>query len=209
MAARPIEHPTNARSRRTRAALLTATRSILEQEGFEALAMSAVAERAGVTRGAAYLHFGSRTDLVAALFQHIAATEGLSESTERVWAAPNATAALDEWARHLARYHSRLLAVTRAVERVHRVDPDAADHRAHVVKAQLDNCHRLASWLHEEGRLAPPWTVDTATDMLWALISTDMIEGLLVGRRWSRRRLAERLGLLLRSTFATEPDAPR
>src|ERR687898_305678 len=120
MAARPIEHPTNARSRRTRAALLTATRSILEQEGFEALAMSAVAERA---------------------------------------------------------------AVTRAVERVHRVDPDAADHRAHVVKAQLDNCHRLASWLHEEGRLAPPWTVDTATDMLWALISTDMIEGLLVGRR--------------------------
>jgi hypothetical protein len=136
-------------------------------------------------------------------------TRGTRADSERVWAAPNATAALDEWARHLARYHSRLLAVTRAVERVHRVDPDAADHRAHVVKAQLDNCHRLASWLHEEGRLAPPWTVDTATDMLWALISTDMIEGLLVGRRWSRRRLAERLGLLLRSTFATEPGAPR
>jgi hypothetical protein len=44
--------------------------------------------------------------------------------------------------------------------------------------------------------------------MLWALISTD-VEGLLVGRRWSQRRLAERLGLLLRSTFATEPGAPR
>jgi AcrR family transcriptional regulator len=207
MAARPIEQPTNARSRRTRAALLAATRSILEQEGFEALTMNAVAERAGVTRGAAYLHFGSRADLVAALFQHIAATEGLAESTERVWAAPDAATALDEWASHLARYHSKLLAVTSAVERVRRVDPDAADHRARVVKAQLANCRRLAAWLHDEGRLAPPWSVDTATDMLWALISTDMIEGLLVDRRWSQRRLAEHLGILLRSTFAAEPRA--
>jgi len=29
----------------------------------------------------------------------------------------------------------------------------------------------------------PPWTVDTATDLVWALVSTDMIEGLLVERR--------------------------
>ncbi|MGH9225010.1 MAG: TetR/AcrR family transcriptional regulator, partial [Acidimicrobiales bacterium] len=207
MAARPIEHPTNARSRRTRAALLASTRSILEREGFEALTMHAVAERAGVSRGAAYLHFGSRADLVAALFEHIAATEGPGESTERVWAAPDAAAALDEWARHLARYHSRLLAVTRAIERVHRIDADAADYRARVVEAQLANCRRLATWLHDEGRLAPPWSVATATDMLWALISTDMIEGLLVDRRWSQRRLGEHLGVLLRSTFAARPSA--
>jgi AcrR family transcriptional regulator len=209
VAARSIEHPTNARSRRTRAALLAATRSILERDGFEALTMHAVAARAGVTRGAAYLHFASRADLVAALVEHIAATEGLVESTERVWAARNATVALDEWAWHLARYHSRLLAVTRAVERVRRVDPDAADHRARVVRAQRANCRRLATWLEDEGRLAPPWSVGTATDMLWALISADMIEGLLVDRHWSQRRLAEHLGVLLRSTFATEPAARR
>jgi hypothetical protein len=31
-----------------------------------------------------------------------------------------------------------------------------------------------------------------------------MIEGLLVERRWSRRRLAEHLAVLLRSTFARD-----
>lgn len=209
MTARQIERPSNARSRRTHAALLAATRSILEDEGFEALTMGAVAELAGVSRGAAYLHFASRADLVSALFRHIAETEGLAESTERVWQAPTAVDALDEWARHLARYHPRLIAVTRAVERVRGLDPDAAAHRRRVVRAQLANCRRLATWLHDEGRLAPPWTVDTATDMLWALISTDMIDGLLADRGWSQRRLAESLGLLLRATFTAEPHAPR
>jgi AcrR family transcriptional regulator len=199
-----IDDPSNARSRRTRAALLDATREILEQRGFESLTMAAVAATAGVSRRAVYLHFASRAALVDALFQHIAEHEGLDDSTRRVWAAPDGAAALDEWARHLAQYHGRLLAVSRAVERVRRGDADAARHRRRVVRAQLANCRRLAARLDQEGRLAPPWTVDSATDMLWALISTDMIEGLLVERRWSRRRLAEHLAVLLRSTFARD-----
>lgn len=170
--------------------------------------MAAVADRAGVSRRAVYLHFASRSELVAALFDYVAQTEGLAESTAPVWDAPDAAAALDEWARHMARYHPRLIAVSRAVERVQRDDPDAAAHRERVVRAQLGNCRRLAEWLEREGRLAPPWTVETATDMLWALISTDMIEGLLT-RRWSRRLLGERLGLLLRSTFMRDPEAAR
>jgi AcrR family transcriptional regulator len=204
-----IEDPTNARSRRTRAALLDATRAILEDEGFESLTMAAVAERAGVTRRAVYLHFPSRAALIDALFQHIAEREGLAGSTGRIWEAPDAVAALDEWARHLARYHPRLLAVTRATERVRRVDADAARHRQRVVRAQLSNCRRLAVRLDEEGRLAPPWTVETATDMLWALISTDMIEGLIVDRHWSRRRLAEHLSVLVHSTFTRSRQGHR
>jgi AcrR family transcriptional regulator len=203
-----IDNPSNARSRRTRAALLDAARGLLEDVGFEALTMAAVAARAGVTRRAVYLHFASRTDLVDALFDHLATAEGLEDSTWPVWAAPDAAAALDEWARHVARYHPRLLAVTRAVERVQRADPDAARHRAHVMQAQLDNCRRLAAWLAREGRLAPPWTVETATDMLWALISSDLVEGLLVERDWPTERFAAHLALLLRSTFARDP-APR
>jgi AcrR family transcriptional regulator len=201
---RPDE-PANARGRRTRAALLAATRALLEEEGFEELTMAAVAERAGVSRRACYLHFGSRSDLVADLFDYVAETEGLAASTAHVWEAPDAAAALDEWARHLARYHPRVLAVARAAEQVGRDDPDAAGHRERVVRAQLSNCRRLAEWLEREGRLAPPWTVETATDMLFALISTDMIDKLLT-RRWSRRRLGDGISLLLRSTFVRDPE---
>jgi hypothetical protein len=43
--------------------------------------------------------------------------------------------------------------------------------------------------------------VESARDMLYALISTDMIEALLVDRRWSRPRIAVHLAGLFRSTF--------
>jgi AcrR family transcriptional regulator len=199
----PISEPANARSRRTRAGLLAAAREILEGEGFEALTMAAVAEGAGVTRRAAYMHFTSRGDLVAALFDYVADAEGLEESLERVWRAPDAVGALDEWAAHLARYHPRLLAVDRALQHVWRLDPDAATHRRRVVDEKLANCRRLARWLDAEGRLADGWTVAAAGDMLFALIASDVIEALLVDRGWSQKRLAEGLAKLLRATFVS------
>jgi AcrR family transcriptional regulator len=199
--------PTNVRSRRTRAALLAASRAIIEEDGFDALTMGGVAERAGVTRRAIYLHFRTRTELVNALFAYVAEAEGLVASTDPVWAAQNAVAALDEWARHLARYHPRLLALSRAVDRVRRIDPDAARHQKRVAHAQRANCRRLATWLDREGQLAPVWTVGTATDMLWALISSDMVERLIVERRWSSKRFADHLSHVLRATFGRVPRA--
>jgi len=114
--------------------------------------MAAVADRAGVTRRAVYLHYASRAELVDALFGYMAKAEGLEESLARVWSAPDAVSALKEWAAHLARYHVRLLAVDRAVERVHRVDEDAAAHRRRVSAAKLASCRRLSDRLAAEGR---------------------------------------------------------
>jgi AcrR family transcriptional regulator len=154
------------------------------------------------------MHFASRADLVTALFDHIAGVEGLDESLHGVWEAPDAASALDRWAAHLASYHPRLLAVDRAVQHVWRQDPDAAAHRGRVNAEKLTNCRRLAQGLHDEGRLASAWTTESASDMLFALISTDMIEALIVDRHWSRQRLAEHLALLFRSTFVAEAPKP-
>lgn len=202
-----IVDPSNARSRATRAALLGAARSLLEQDGFDALTMAAVAERAGVTRRAVYLHFASRAELVAELFDFVSEAEGLAASIEAVWASPDSVAALEEWAAHLARFHPRVLATTRAAERLHRRDPDAARHRERYLREQLGACRKLAAWLEREGRLAPGWTPQTAADMLFALISTDLLERLLDVRRWTGRRLARQLALLLRSTFVAPSEA--
>lgn len=201
MTPRSIAEPTNARSRSTRAALLAAAREILEKRGFEALTISAVAARAGVSRPAVYLHFASRSDLIAELFDHVATAEGLEQSLRPVWEAPDAVSALDRWAEHLARYHPRILAIDRAVERIRHADSDAAAHRRRVIAEQLRSTTRLAGRLHDETRLAEPWTVASASDMLFALISSDMIEALTIDRRWSRRRLADHLKVLFRSTF--------
>jgi AcrR family transcriptional regulator len=199
---------TNARGRQTRERLMTAARAILTDEGFEALTMSTLAERAGITRRGVYSHFESRAQVIAALFDHVAESEGLDASLARVWEVPSAVLALEEWARHLARYHPRVIAVDRAVSRVRHVDADAERHWKRVRRAKLANCRRLTEWLSREKRLATHWTVDSATDLLYALISSDVIEALLVDRGWSRAELAAGLSTLLRSTFVLPSDAP-
>jgi len=200
-----IEDPRNARSRRTRAALLDATRALLEERGTEALTMAAVAERAGVSRRAVYLHFASRTELLTELFGYVSDQEGLTASLQPVWQAPDAAAALEEWARHLARFHPRVLAVARAIQRVRRVDPGAEAHWQLVMADQQACCQRLAARLDREQRLAPPWTVRTAADMLWALMSYELLEELLVDRGWSPRRYRTYLAALFKSTFLCDP----
>ena len=200
-----IEGPRTARSRRTRTALLAATRALLEDQGTESLTMAAVAERAGVSRRAVYLHFASRTELLTELFGYVSEQEGLSRSLAPVWRAPHAAAALEEWARHLARFHPRVLAVARAIQRVRRVDPDAAAHWELVMADQQACCQRLAAWLAREQRLAPPWTVQTAADMLWALMSYELLEALLVDCGWSPRRYRTYLAALFQSTFLGPP----
>ena len=199
--AKSIVQPQNARSRRTVEALLTATRAIIEGDGFESLTMAAVAERAGVTRRAVYLHFAGRAELLAELLRHLGQAEELGVSLQRVWDSPDSLAALNEWARHLARAHPRIMPIARAVDQVRRVDPDAAAMRAEIMRRWRLGCRRLMTWLDDEGHLAAPWTVDSAADMLWALMSWDVLEGLLVESGWSRDQYAEHMALLFRSTF--------
>ncbi|MBO3749919.1 TetR/AcrR family transcriptional regulator [Streptosporangiaceae bacterium NEAU-GS5] len=199
----------NARSRRTRLALLASARTLVEQEGVTAVTMASVAEHAGVTRRAVYLHFATRGELVAALYEHVIETAELAASLKSVWLAPDAVSALDEWARHLARSHTELIPVARAFQRVRGTDPDARDSWDSVTRQWRKSCRRLADWLAAEARLSAPWTVETAADMLWALMSFDVLEALVVDRRWSRKRLARQLSVLLRSTFVAEPEAAK
>jgi AcrR family transcriptional regulator len=167
--------------------------------------MTAVAERARVSRRAAYLHFPSRADLLTELFGYVREQEGLADSLEQVWKAPEAAAALDEWASHLARFHPRVMAVARAVQRVRRTDPDAAAQWVLVMADQQACCGRLATWLAREQQLAPPWTIQTATDMLWALMSNELLENLMVDRGWSADSYRAHLATLFRATFLRDP----
>jgi AcrR family transcriptional regulator len=169
------------------------------------LTMAAVAERAGVTRRAVYLHFRSSSDLVGALFDYVAMTEGLLESLQRVRSAPDAVTALEEWARHEASYHVRILGVARALEQVGREDPDAATWRERIAQHQLADCRFLAQRLADEQRLGPAWTVESATDMIWALTSTEPLDRLIHDRRWAAEQYAERFSNLLRQTFVAHP----
>ena len=65
---------------------------------------------------------------------------------------------------------------------------------------------RLADWLAREERLAPPWTPATAADMIWALMSPDLLTRLWHERHWPPRRIGDHLAALLTATFATPQE---
>lgn len=194
-----IDIPSNERSRRTRQALLDAARAILEEEGFDALTMAAVALRAGVSRRAVYLHFDSVAALIGGLFQHVADVEGLESSVAALWQVPDPVSALEAWVRHLADYHPRVMTVDQALARVESSDEAAAAHRARVNAAQMENCERVARWLADEGSLADGWDATSAADLMYGLVSSELMTRLLRQRGWSREQLGDRLGAILRA----------
>ncbi|WDA40214.1 TetR/AcrR family transcriptional regulator [Erythrobacter sp. BLCC-B19] len=57
------------RSDATREALLAACRALLLAEGTEATTMAAVLTRTGLSKGALYHHFASKTELIAAIYK--------------------------------------------------------------------------------------------------------------------------------------------
>ena len=108
-------------------------------------------------------------------------------------------------ARRFAHRHAaflpRILAVSRAVEREAGDDPDAARHWAAAMSWRYATNRALIARLDAEGVLAPGWTVDTATDMLLALVSNGVGETLLADRGWTPEQMGDRMARLLHSTF--------
>jgi AcrR family transcriptional regulator len=206
--ARSIEEPRNARSRRSRAALLRAARELVEEHGMAATTMAAVAERAGVSRRAVYLHFASRAELISELFDYVNEVEDIEGRFAPVSDAPDAVTALDRFAHRHAAFMSRILAVSRAVEREAGDDPDAARHWSTAMYWRYETNRALIGRLDAEGVLAPGWTVDTATDMLLALISNGVSETLLTDRGWTPEQMGDHMARLLHSTFVA-PEHPR
>lgn len=203
----PRIEATNARSRRTRDALLAAARRLLEDSGPDSVTMAAVSELAQVSRRAVYLHFESRGALINALFDYVNEVEELGGGLQWVFAAPDCEAMLRRYAEFLMTYVPRILPVSRAIHRAVPSDPAAAQHWATAIQLRRDTAADLVRRILDEGRLAPRWTATDAEGLLLALMSNDVIDTFLTDCEWSVEYAADRLGTLFCSTFLA--DSPR
>ena len=68
-----VRVPQAQRSARTRAALLSAARSLFADQGFAQTGREEIAERAGVTRGALYHHFDSKAAVMLGVVEQLEA----------------------------------------------------------------------------------------------------------------------------------------
>jgi AcrR family transcriptional regulator len=198
-----IDHPRNERSRRTRRAILDATWALLESVGPEGTTMAAVAERAGITRRALYLHVTSRAELFLAVHAHVDERLDLGASIRPVAEASDAVGALEEFAAHLARYHPKILSLDIALLAEARNDLDVAELVERGALMWRDECRNIAARLADEGRLAEPWSVDTAADLLWTFMFPETLQRLNTQRGWSPDTYRDLLAVVFRRTLVT------
>lgn len=163
--------------------------------------MSEIANAAGISRQAVYLHFGTRGGLLMALVKRADDRLLIREGFQEALRQPTAAERLDSWLTAWFAFVRQILPVAKDLVRLRPTDPDAA-------AAWEDRMSDLRSWLSDlvasfesDGALRPDWSVDEAADYLWAASSVQMWDLMAGERHWDdvkldvtlRRTIAEAL----------------
>lgn len=192
----------------TREAILAATADLLAEVG-AGVTLEEIAERAGVSRQALYLHFGSRTGLMIATAEHIDEQGALGRFLNDVFEAPTGLDALDAIVTLHAKYYPVIYQIAR-IFMAGKYDDDALraawDDR---MQSRYRLYHEVVERLHRERVLAPEWDVETATDILWSITSWELWEQLTLGRGWSEADYVSRVRAVLRRVLCEPEPDPR
>jgi AcrR family transcriptional regulator len=180
-----------ARTRRTRAAVAAAARSLFAERGYAATTIEAISDRADTPQPTVYRLFSSKLGILKALLDvSVAGDDQALPMLERppVRALLSAADPKDQLT-GFAALVSDVLARTGPVHRIladaARSDKDAASLLAEIARQRHEGQRRIASSLARSGALRPGLTERDAGDIIHALASPE-VHGLLVtDRGWT------------------------
>jgi AcrR family transcriptional regulator len=185
----------------TRERLLDATWRLLERHQGQGVRLVDIAHAAGVSRQALYLHFGSRADLFVATVRHVDAVLEVPGWVARIQQAGEpgqAVRGVEELVAFWGTYLPEIYGLVKALLAQRETDEAAAAAWADRMQAFYQGCHFVIAQLAREALLAPIWTVQSATDFLWALLSTENWERLTIERGWSQADYIKRTQLAVK-----------
>jgi len=170
--------------------------------------MAEIAEAAGVSRQAVYLHFADRAALMIALAQFADERRGLEDEIRKVREAPTALAAIREMVALQPRMNPDIWAVARAFDAIRRNDDAAERAWQDRLAYRLEGCKALVGRIKDEGKLRPGLDASNAADLLWSITSLRVWEDLVLLRGWNARQYQKRITALVLSSLTTfPPDA--
>lgn len=169
----------------TREKIMRATWKLLEESGGSGVRMSDIAKAAGISRQAVYLHFPTRADLLTGTARYMDEARNIDE---RLAASREATGVdrLDFWVEAWGNYIPEIHGVGRALIAMRDTDEAAAAAWNDRMQAVRHGCEAAVTALKSAGRLMPDYSVEQATDLLWALLSVEMWEKLRFECGWSQ-----------------------
>ncbi|MEJ2600849.1 MAG: TetR/AcrR family transcriptional regulator [Anaerolineales bacterium] len=182
----------------TRERILEATRQLIENSQGKAVRLKDIADLAGVSRQAIYLHFGSRVGLMVAAVQHIDEVARFGERTQHVRDQADSLAALDLFIAFWADYIPTIYGVAKQLLIMRESDEGAAAAwKDRNTSLRNGPCRYLIERLEQDGRLDPRWKTEAAIDVLWTLLSIQTWESLVIERGWSKQQYSTKLRLMI------------
>lgn len=188
----------------TRRRILEAAAKLLQQPGGVDVRMGQIADEAGVSRQALYLHFADRSQLLVAAVGHVDETAGLADKKRPIEDASTAREAIDRYVQMHAEDMPRIADVARAMDAARRTDPAIDAAWQDRLSGRRRYCRRLAARLQAEGDLADGWTVDDAADLLLLLISPRSWDDLVTERGWPPSRYIQNIQTTIHSALVAQ-----
>lgn len=185
----------------TRQRILEAALELLDTRPGAPIAMGEVAERAGVSRQALYLHFADRTSLFLEVSRLADSATRTPARQRRIDEAPTARDAFREAIALQAFLKPRLKGVAAAIDVLRRSDPGADAAWKEREHARLHRCEQVVQRLHDEGELAPGWDVPNAARCFWAVTSQRVWDDLVMDQGWSTAQYRNRITALLEAAL--------
>ena len=186
----------------TREKIMRATWKLLEESGGSGVRMSDIAKAAGISRQAVYLHFLTRADLLTGTARYMDEVRNIDE---RLAASRKAkgTNRLDLWVEAWGNYIPEIHGVGRALIAMRDTDEAAAAAWNDRMQAVRHGCEAAVTALKSAGRLMPDYSVEQATDLLWALLSVEMWEKLRFECGWSQTAYVSAMQKMARDSLVS------
>lgn len=186
---------------RTRAALIEATRELLETAGATGTGLATIATRAGYSRQAVYRHFGSRAGLLKAVLADVDDRGDAQGSVETILGAENAHAVIHDLVAWWAGYVAGFAGIARSVLAGRDGDPELAAAWEDRMDALLGVCRLVVDRCASEGLLRAELEAPVAAEMLWGILSIPLWNQLIVDRGWSQDEYRDRVGMIAQATL--------
>jgi AcrR family transcriptional regulator len=181
-----------ARTDGTRLQILTAAADTLAA-GDSAFSLGKIAERAGLTRQAVYLHFRDRGDLLVCAVEELNRRVGLAELRRQFTDAEDTARAFEGLVRALVAHTARTLPAVRAVRRLLEEDEAARDAWSKRGGGRSADIRSVTNKLAREGLLRDGLSRGDAAALVEAVVSPDGIAELVARRGWSIARTSGEL----------------
>jgi AcrR family transcriptional regulator len=186
----------------TRARILGVAWDLVADRG-SSLKLSEVAERAGVSRQAVYLHFGDRNGLLLALVHHMDETLDLGASLAHVHAASNGADLLERAMRLNTDFWVAVHPVAQVLEAAQHDDEALGAAWRDRMELRQRVFARMIQQLADHAELSAEWTIEDASALLFAVAHFDTWRELTHQLHWTDDHYVEAMTRLLCRSLLT------